>query len=64
MIAQLPGATYYPSTFSADEARLFDEAKKLPYPLRNRGITRAEGAPRLCAFPQLDGGLRLSLKHI
>ena len=58
MIPQLPGATYYPSTFTADEARLFDEAKQLPYPLRNRGITRAEGAPRLCAFPQLDGGLR------
>lgn len=48
----LPGASYHAATFdAATSADLFSSiTKQLPFPVLNRGITRAEGAPRLCAF--------------
>jgi len=50
-LAALPGACYAGSLLDpATAARLFAEAQALPFPRRNRGITRAEGAPRVAVY--------------
>ena len=51
----LPGATYIPALLGPEATRqLFEATTQLPFPVRNRGITRAEGAPKVAAF-NLDG---------
>ena len=56
-LGALPGAAYHSRLFASSAKHLFEEASILPFPVRNRGITRAPGAPRLCTFSVSACGL-------
>lgn len=58
-LAALPGACYTSSLLDPPTAaRLFAEAQALPFPRRNRGITREEGAPLVGVYPVGPCGTR------
>merc|ERR1711879_896506 len=59
ILPELQGAKYCSSVFGANlQQSFFEDALQLPFGRRNKGITRTEGAPRLCT---MDGTLRKSL---